>query len=132
MRQSKIILEGAGQAACLTFRYERWPFLGEVSLEGSPVILDVLRKNLSLPQAIIRRDLYPAPPSKGYLHAFAAARVTANSLGLELSLIDEPSYPTLEELEEYNLRSTAEIESDAYSDETVAELLDFEFVLGPR
>ena len=134
MKTSKIIIEGEREGACLTFSYEKWPFLGETSLEGDPFIVDMLRKNLSLPQAITRRGSYPAPLSKGYLHAFAAARVTANSLGLSFRVIDEPFYPSKEELADYAFATApeAEMEIGIYEDAQVAELLNFEFMITPR
>ena len=133
MKKSKIMIEGeGGESACLIFSYENFPFLGETSLSGDPFIVDILRKNLSLPQAISRRGMYPAPLSKGYLHAFAAARVTANTLGLNLHVIDEPFYPSPEELERYAETLADEVEADVYSDEQVAELLNFEFIITSR
>ena len=68
MKTSKIIIEGEREGACLTFSYEKWPFLGETSLEGDPFIVDMLRKNLSLPQAITRRGGYPAHRNTHRLH----------------------------------------------------------------
>ena len=125
MNESKIHLTGDAGEACLTFTYDEWPFLGEVSLEGDLEIVATLEAQLSLPQAILGPLSYPAPMSKGYFHAYAAARATANELGLEFEQEDVPTYPSEEETDrlwEDVLYIGKDMYSEAMNNDTDREL----------
>jgi len=125
MNESKIHLTGDAGEACLTFTYDEWPFLGEVSLEGDLEIVATLEAQLSLPQAILGPLSYPAPMSKGYFHAYAAARATANELGLEFEQEDIPTYPSEEETDalwEDVLYVGKDMYSEAMNNDTDREL----------
>ena len=116
MNEVNIYLNGAaGSAAVLTFTYEEWPIYGEISLSGDPEILEFLELQLSMPQPIIGGESYPAPLSKGYLHAYSAARAAANALDLEFVLENPPAYPDREETAQL-WRDVPYIGKDMYSE----------------
>ena len=116
MNEVNIYLNGAaGSAAVLTFTYEEWPIYGEISLSGDPEILEFLELQLSMPQPIIGPESYPTPLSKGYLHAYAAARATANMFSLEFVLENPPAYPDREETAQL-WRDVPYIGKDMYSE----------------
>ena len=128
MTSCKIFLTGIRGSACLTFIYENWAFIGETELSGDPDIVNVLSKNLSLPQVAGLSRRYPAPVSKGYDHAFAAARATANELGLNLETAGSPVYPPPGAVDlEYYYRDP-EID-DPYSDDEVLEMFNFSNII---
>jgi len=115
MNESKIYLYNDDAEACLTFTYDEWPFLGDVSLEGDPEIVATIEAQLSITQPILGPTSYPAPVSKGYSHAYAAARATANDLDLELEQEDIPTYPSAEETDRL-WEDVLYVEKDMYSE----------------
>ena len=96
MKTSKINLTGRGKSAtiCFTYNPANGPLSGDTDVSGDKDLVKRFNRLMALPQPILSLITASYPVSKTYYQVYAAARGTANELGLTMTVDSPPAYPT--------------------------------------
>jgi hypothetical protein len=95
MKTSKINLTGRGKSAtiCFTYNPANGPLSGDTDVSGDKDLVKRFNRLMALPQPILSLVTASYPVSKTYYQVYAAARGTANELGLTMTVDSPPAYP---------------------------------------
>ena len=95
MNTSKINLTGRGKSAtiCFTYNPANGPLSGDTDASGDKDLVKRFNRLMALPQPILSLVTASYPVSKTYYQVYAAARGTANELGLTMTVDSPPAYP---------------------------------------
>ena len=96
MNTSKINLTGRGKSAtiCFTYNPANGPLSGTADASGDKDLVKRFNRLMALPQPILSLVTASYPVSKTYYQVYAAARGTANELGLTMTVDSPPAYPS--------------------------------------
>lgn len=96
MNTSKINLTGRGKSATIFFTYNpaNGPLSGTADASGDKDLVKRFNRLMALPQPILSLVTASYPVSKTYYQVYAAARGTANELGLTMTVDSPPAYPS--------------------------------------
>ena len=125
MNVTTIILAGPGGSAVLTFSYRDTLFYGEWAVRGNREIADNFKRQQRRPQAILGPVYSVYPMEKGYYHFYAAARNTANELGLSFEVENSPVCYTPEVIRGIEVAMSQTV--DRLADDDISDFYSMEY-----